>query len=84
LWSGRYTRTGLTQWFGEVSANSGAPCTDMGNGQFSSSGTAAAISTMGFYGGPAVSKTTYATHPAYYTAVSTNATSMRYGGPGAC
>jgi hypothetical protein len=84
LWGGRYTKVGLSQWFGEVSANSGAPCTDMGNGLFASSTSATSINTMGFYGGPTVSKTTYATNPPYYSTVSTSDTSMRYGGPGGC
>jgi hypothetical protein len=84
LWGGRYTRTGLSQWFGEVAAGSGAPCTDMGNGLFASSASAASINTMGFYNGPAVSKSTYNSNSSYYSALSTSSTSMRYGGSGAC
>jgi len=84
LWGGRYTRTGLHQWFGEVAANFGAPCTDMGNGLFASSASAASISGMSNINGPAVNKSTSATTPAYYSAMSTGSTSMRYGGPGAC
>lgn len=83
-WGGRYTRTGLHQWFGEVAANSGAPCTDMGNGQFASSASATSISGMSNINGPAVSKSTSATTPAFYSASSTGSASMRYGGPGAC
>lgn len=84
LWGGRYTRTGLHQWFGEVAANSGAPCTDMGNGLFASSTSATSISAMSNINGPAVSKSTSATSPAFYSALSTGTASMRYGGPGAC
>lgn len=40
LWSG-FTQVGLVQWFGEVAANSSAPCTDMGNGLFGTSTGAA-------------------------------------------
>jgi hypothetical protein len=83
LWGGTYTQTGLVQWFGEVAANSSAPCTDMGNGQFAASTTAASISGIGFISGPAVSVSTSATH-AHYTSLRTSANSMRYGGPGAC
>jgi hypothetical protein len=84
LWGGRYTSTGLTQWFGEVAANSAAPCTDMGNGQFASSASATAISGISFYAGPAVSITSFGTNPSYYSAQATSSNSARYGGPGAC
>ncbi|MEJ3745997.1 neprosin family prolyl endopeptidase [Actinomycetes bacterium KLBMP 9797] len=83
-WGGRYTQTGLNQWFGEVAANSASPCTDMGNGLAAANTGAAAINSMTFYNGPTVNKTTYATHPTLYSAVSTGSASMRFGGPGAC
>jgi hypothetical protein len=83
-WGGLYTRTGLNQWFGEVAANSASPCTDMGNGLFASNTAAASITSMTFYNGPAVSKTTFATHPSLYNTASTGSNSMRFGGPGAC
>lgn len=84
LWGGRYTSTGLVQWFGEVAAYSAAPCTDMGNGLFSSNSSAASISGITFYSGPSVNISTNATNPSYYTATRTSSASMRYGGPGAC
>jgi hypothetical protein len=84
LWGGRYTSMGLNQWFGEVAANSSAPCTDMGNGQFPSSASATAISSITFFAGPAVSITSYGTSPSYYNAQATSSNSARYGGPGAC
>jgi len=84
LWGSRYTRTGLHQWFGEVAAFSGAPCTDMGNGLFSSSASAASISGMSNINGPAVSKSTNVTNANFYSGLSTGLTSMRFGGPGAC
>lgn len=83
-WGGTYTKAGLVQWFGEVAAGSATPCTDMGNGQFASSTTAASITSLAFIGGPAVNISTLQTHPTMYTALRTSANSLRYGGPGAC
>lgn len=84
LWGGRYTRTGLTQWFGEVAAGSTSPCTDMGNGLFASSPFAAAMFGLGLFNGPAVGPSISATNSFLYAAQSTSAASFRYGGPGAC
>jgi hypothetical protein len=84
LWGGRYTRTGLHQWFGEVAANSGSPCADMGNGLFASSLSAASVSGMSNINGPAVSKSSTVTNASFYSLVSTGSNSMRFGGPGAC
>ncbi|TCO54879.1 neprosin family prolyl endopeptidase [Actinocrispum wychmicini] len=84
LWNGTYTKVGLTQWFGEVAANSASPCTDMGNGLFASSVSAATISGIGFFNGPAVNFSANATNPALYTVNKTDSTTMRFGGPGAC
>jgi len=84
LWGGTFNKTGLVQWFGEVAGATSAPCTDMGNGAFAGSTTAASILNMGFWAGPATAITTGATHPAYYTTSKTASGAMRYGGPGAC
>jgi hypothetical protein len=85
LWGGRYTQAGIQQWFGEVAANTGTPCTDMGNGQFSSSTTATRIYNIGLWDSTATPNIgTGHTHPAYYTATRVNAREMRHGGPGAC
>jgi hypothetical protein len=85
LWSGAYTKAGLTQWFGEVAANSATPCTDMGNGLFSSSPSSSTAVAINFIGGPAanISLNTI-TNPALYTATRTSSNSVRFGGPGAC
>jgi hypothetical protein len=85
LWGSSFTKVGLTQWFGEVAANSATPCTDMGNGLFSSSPSSAAAVAIGFIGGPAanISLNTI-TNPALYTATRTSSNSIRFGGPGAC
>ncbi|OLB82546.1 MAG: hypothetical protein AUI14_00430 [Actinobacteria bacterium 13_2_20CM_2_71_6] len=83
-WGGRYTQAGLIQWFGEVAANSAAPCTDMGNGKFASSTSAAQFTSIAFTSGPAVNITVNQSNPAYYSIVKASNTSMRYGGTGAC
>ena len=85
LWGNSFTKVGLTQWFGEVAANSATPCTDMGNGLFSSSPTSAAAVAIGFIGGPAanISLNTI-TNPSLYSATRTSSNSIRFGGPGAC
>jgi hypothetical protein len=85
LWSGGYTKVGLTQWFGEVAANSASPCTDMGNGLFASSASAAAVVGISFFGGPAANvNLNTITNPALYSATKTSSNSMHFGGPGAC
>jgi len=87
LWGGRFKATGLVQWFGEVSAATTTPCTQMGSGEFGSSATASRIENVGFWAGkPGVTPdiATRDTHPAFYTALRTGSASMRFGGPGAC
>lgn len=89
LWTGRFTQTGVVQWFGEVAART-PPCTDMGNSAYATAATAARIQDIGFWPAPAPAVTpapaisTLNTHPAYYTALGTDSTTVRYGGPGAC
>lgn len=83
LWGGRFTRTGVTQWFGEVSASSPAPCTEMGNGKHADDTSAATFTRIGFYGGPAPRIATGATS-AHYSVRPLTANSFRFGGPGAC
>jgi len=84
LWNGTYTRIGLAQWFGEVAASaSQPPCTQMGNGQFASSSTAARFTGVGFVNGPATSfLAPVVTNPAYYTFARTASNAFRFGGPG--
>ena len=89
LWGGRFTKIGLTQWFGEVaSAPISSPCSQMGNGGLAASTNAARIQNVGFSiglaGGPTANITTSQTNSAYYTALRTDAASMSYGGQGAC
>jgi hypothetical protein len=85
LWGGRFTQAGRQQWFGEVAASTAAPCSDMGNGRPASSGSATRIHNIGLLDSTARPNIrTGNTHPRYYTARRLSATSMRYGGPGAC
>ena len=88
LWGGRFTKVGLTQWFGEVAdAKPNTPCSEMGNGGYAASASAARIQNVGFIvgpGGPTADITISVTNPAYYTALKTNSASMSYGGQGAC
>jgi hypothetical protein len=83
LWAGRFTRTGLTQWFGEVAAASAAPCTDMGNGKPALDPASAAITDIGYLNGPKPKITTGATS-LFYTALTASANAYRFGGEGAC
>ncbi|MFI7539802.1 neprosin family prolyl endopeptidase [Actinoplanes sp. NPDC049599] len=53
-WEGRYTKVGVTQWFGEVASPSLTPCTQMGNGKLSTSGSAARIGSISMTNGPVV------------------------------
>jgi hypothetical protein len=53
-WEGRFTRAGLTQWFGEVASPSLTPCTQMGNGKPAGDGDAARIGSISMTKGPTV------------------------------
>ena len=83
LWGGKFTRTGLTQWFGEVAAADATPCTDMGNGKAASSKNAAAITGIGFFEGPAPAIAAGATS-IYYSVAAATKDAYRFGGKGAC
>jgi hypothetical protein len=85
LWNGTYTQAGLIQWFGEVSAFTATPCSDMGNGLFASTGNASAsITGISYFAGPPVSLSIIQPTPSLYTAVAYSTNNVRYGGPGAC
>ena len=46
-WDGKYTKTSLIQWFGEVASQNGIPPkTQMGNGQFSGAVHSSGMSTL--------------------------------------
>jgi hypothetical protein len=89
-WEGRYTKGGVTQWFGEVAAATLTPCTQMGNGLGAGSGGAARIGSISMTNGPAVKfdldarpKMELAPDVTYspYTYNARSDTTFRYGGP---
>jgi Neprosin len=85
LWSGRYKQAGLIQAFGEVSAGSTSPCTDMGNGKFGSAPESATISKFALTGSAASPSLGVSwTNASLYDAGNITTTSFRFGGPGAC
>jgi hypothetical protein len=54
-WNGKFTRSGLVQFFGEVAASSPQPCTEMGTGELGGSATAAKFGSVIYVNGPTVS-----------------------------
>ncbi len=86
LWDGVYKQGGLTQWFGEVSASTTSPATDMGNGIFGSQAGSAVVQDLWNlntdYQWVAAAASSNATHPNYYNNGALQPTSFRYGGPG--
>lgn len=83
-WNDSFTSIGLVQWFGEIAAATGTPCSQMGNGTFGSQPGSAAISSMAVDGVDAQSLQGTVTLATAYDAGAVTATSYRYGGPGAC
>jgi hypothetical protein len=82
-WHGTFTHLDLAQWFGEVAASAAQPpCTEMGDGEFASSPTAARFSGIGLVNGPATNVSTLVTNPALYTVNQTAPDAFRFGGPG--
>ncbi|HET6530322.1 MAG TPA: neprosin family prolyl endopeptidase [Actinoplanes sp.] len=88
LWEGRYTKSGLIQWFGEVAASSIKPCTDMGTGADAFDLSAARAGSISLINGPEVSISVRANSPEaeapVYGANRLSERTFRYGGPGAC
>jgi hypothetical protein len=86
LWSGRYTKAGLIQTFGEVNATTNATCTQMGNGQFGSSRRSDEIRDFRLKGatGPTHLMFTPPTLPDGWNFARVSETAFRLGGPGIC
>jgi hypothetical protein len=84
LWSGEYTQAFLAQWFGEVFAAGPMPCSDMGNGLGPNSRYATAVTGLGLNNGPDLTLVKVAFNPELYNSRILSATSVRFGGPGAC
>jgi hypothetical protein len=88
LWDGRFTRSGLIQWFGEVAASSSEPCSAMGTGVTAYDDARAArfgtVSLLNSNDLPVISvdaKSEGREVPVYPASRSSDRT-FRYGGPG--
>ncbi|GGK98229.1 hypothetical protein GCM10012284_35590 [Mangrovihabitans endophyticus] len=84
LWGGKYDKSGLIQWFGEVAASSTKPCTDMGTGAPAGSEDAARVGSVSLINGPDAKMNVKATASEYYGVNPLSDRTMRYGGAGAC
>jgi hypothetical protein len=80
-WSGKYTKAGVTQWFGEVASATEVPCSEMGNGLSADKGNAARIGSITMTNGPAVQFEPTA-RSKYYSVNAKSSETFRYGGPG--
>lgn len=88
LWgSGKFTSIGNADWFGEVSAGSQNPATDMGDGVIGTKRAAALINRMAYTNSAGktitAAATKHVTKAQFYTVGFLNGNSFRYGGPGA-
>jgi Neprosin len=88
LWGGKYTSSGLQQFFGEVAASSTQPCTDMGNGAPAWSDSAARVGSVaeidGGYVNTSVDLNIRGIGGLYPAPVPLSSRTFRYGGDGAC
>lgn len=85
LWGGKFTRSGLIQWFGEVAASSEKPCTEMGTGLLPTEAGAARFGSVSLLEGliaPLVSVKKDTND--FYGALRLSDRTFRFGGPGAC
>jgi hypothetical protein len=89
LWSQRFTKFHLTEWFGEVAAAPRATktCTEMGDGLYASNKDADTIAAMTLRNADKKLKPSIFTRnatPNFYSAEKTSATAIRFGGQGSC
>ncbi len=84
LWHGRFKKSGRAQWYGAVVSSSTSPCTDMGNGQWASSPSAASFSDISYFDGTKTHFKTIATNPKLYSVRTVDSRTFRFGGGGAC
>ena len=82
LWNGQFTAPTSVQAFGEVSASSSRPCTQMGNGLFAEDPNSASISVDMVSPSNSDAFYDWATSYSLYSVVTTGTNSIRYGGPG--
>jgi hypothetical protein len=88
-WDGKYTKTALIQWFGEVASDNGIPPkTQMGDGQLPTAAPAASMQTLCDVDAKAWicwyrdKQSLTRTVPKYYDISRTAFGATRYGGPG--
>jgi len=84
VWNKKFVKAGATAWYGQVTTPSVTPCSDMGNGQWASSASAAVISDISFFNGTKTNFRTTSTKPAFYSIHTVSSSSFRFGGGGAC
>jgi hypothetical protein len=90
IWSGAFTQAGLIQWYGEIASSNGVPPrSQMGNGLFPQSDSAASMATMcvadatTWFCSYDDQQSTAATVPTYYNVINHSSYgAARYGGPG--
>lgn len=90
IWSGTFTKAGLIQWYGEIASSNGVPPrSQMGNGSFPQSDSAASMATMcaadasTWFCSYDDQQSTGATLATYYDVVNHSSYgAARYGGPG--
>jgi Neprosin len=80
LWNNRYTKSGMVQWYGEITAATRASKTQMGNGLVASCAGAATFSDIGLVEGGSGSLTDIPDSNSY-TMQWVNGSGFRYGGP---
>lgn len=84
LWQGRFVRTELVQWWGEVAATStDTPCAEMGTGVAASETGAAQIRRINLIKGPAVNIAS-GTRGDFYSVQQVGKNAIRFGGKGPC
>ena len=83
LWQGRFTSSGLVQWFGEVASPNPVPCSDMGNGLGANDPAAARIGTISLLNGADASIALKA-ESGHFSAYRASDRTMRFGGPAPC
>ncbi|MFG1605439.1 neprosin family prolyl endopeptidase [Actinoplanes sp. NPDC049265] len=90
LWRGKFQKSGLIQWYGEVASSKVAPCTDMGNGTDASKDSAARFSSISLVNNPDLKVTLESKSPemppgkGIYPTVFAKERAFYFGGAGAC
>jgi hypothetical protein len=84
LWQGRFTRTEVVQWWGEVATSRvDKPCAEMGTGLAASEPGAAEIRRINLLGGPALNIGS-GTRGNFYSVKQVGKNAISFGGKGPC